>query len=54
MSNVNKEIELIQQVLDTAIQRGIIANLESAAAVWQAWGTLKYKIESADGSSDSN
>lgn len=45
---MSNEVQLIQQVLDQAIQRGIIANLESAAAVWQAWGTLKYKIEQAD------
>lgn len=45
---MTNEVELIQQVLDQAIQRGIIANLESAAAVWQAWGTIKYKIAEAD------
>jgi hypothetical protein len=45
---MTNEVELIQQVLDQAIQRGIIANLESAAAVWQAWGTIKYKVAEAD------
>jgi hypothetical protein len=42
---MTNELQIIQQVLDQAIQRGVIANLESAAAVWQAWGTIKYKLE---------
>jgi hypothetical protein len=45
---MTNEVEIIQQVLDQAIQRGIIANLESAAAVWQAWGTIKYKVEESN------
>jgi hypothetical protein len=45
---MTNEVEIIQQVLDQAIQRGVIANLESAAAVWQAWGTIKYKVEEAN------
>jgi len=45
---MTNEVEIIQQVLDQAIQRGVIANLESAAAVWQAWGTIKYKVSEAD------
>ncbi len=46
---MTNEVELIQQVLDQAVKSGLIANLESAAAVWQAWGTIKYKLE-RDGS----
>lgn len=49
-----KDIELIQQVLDQAIKSGIIANLDSAAAVWRAWGTIKYKIEQTDGETPGN
>lgn len=45
---MTNELQIIQQVLDQAIQRGVIANLESAAAVWQAWGTIKYKVEEAN------
>jgi len=49
---MKQDIELIQQVLDQAVKSGMIANLESAVAVWRAWGTIKYKLEQADGSSD--
>jgi len=42
---MTNDIEIIQQVLDQAIQRGIIANLDSAAAIWRAWGTIKYQLE---------
>lgn len=45
---MTNEVELIQQVLDQAVKSGLIANLESAAAVWQAWGTIKYKVSEAD------
>jgi len=38
---MTNEVELIQQVLDQAVKSGLIANLESAAAGWQAWGTSK-------------
>ena len=51
---MKKDIELIQQVLDQAVKSGMIANLESAVAVWQAWGSIKYKVEQADGSGDSS
>ena len=49
---MKQDIELIQQVLDQAVKSGLIANLDSAAVVWRAWGTIKYKLEQADGSSD--
>lgn len=49
---MKQDVELIQQCLDQAVKSGLIANLESAAAVWRAWGTIKYKLEQADGSSD--
>lgn len=52
MTNEQQDIALIQQVLDQAVKSGIIANLDSAAAVWRAWGTIKYKLEQADGSDD--
>lgn len=53
-NTIENDIQLIQQVLDQAVKSGLIANLESAAAVWRSWGTLKYKLEQADGSSDTN
>jgi len=40
-----QDVAIIQQVLDQAVKSGIIANLESAAAVWRAWGTIKYQLE---------
>lgn len=52
--NQTNDIQIIEQVLNQAVKSGLIANLESAAAVWRAWGTLKYKLEQADGSSDNN
>lgn len=42
-----QDVTLIQQVLDQAVKSGLIANLESAAAVWRAWGTIKYQLEQA-------
>jgi hypothetical protein len=51
---MKKDIELIQQVLDQAVKSGMIANLESAVAVWQAWGSIKYKVEQADGADSTN
>jgi hypothetical protein len=50
-----KDVALIQQVLDQAVKSGLIANLESAAAVWRAWGTIKYQFEqNGKESSDNN
>lgn len=49
-----QDIEIIQQVLDQAVKSGLIGNLESAAAVWRAWGTIKYKVEQTDGKTDTN
>lgn len=43
-----QDVALIQRVLDEAVKGGLIANLESAAAVWRAWGTIKYKLEQAE------
>ena len=37
--------QIIQQVIDQAVKAGIFSNLESAAVVWRAWGTIKYKLE---------
>lgn len=51
---MKQDVELIQQCLDQAVKSGLIANLESAAAVWRAWGTIKYKLEQADGTDDVN
>ena len=47
---MQQDVDLIQQVLDQAVKSGLIGNLESAAAVWRAWGTIKYQIEQANGS----
>ena len=52
--NQSNDIQIIEQVLNQAVKAGIFANLDSVAAVWRAWGTLKYKLEQADGSSDTN
>ena len=46
--------QVIEQVLNQAVKAGLFANLDSVAAVWRAWGTIKYKIEQADGSIDNN
>jgi len=47
--------QIIEQVLNQAVKSGVFANLESAAAVWRAWGTIKYKIEqSEDGKTPSH
>ena len=50
--NQSNDLQIIEQVLNQAIKAGIFANLDSAAVVWRAWGTIKYKLEQADGSSD--
>ena len=42
---MQENVTLIQQVLDQAVKAGLIANLESAAAVFQAWNGIKYKLE---------
>ena len=52
--NQSNDLQIIEQVLNQAIKAGIFANLDSAAVVWRAWGTIKYKLEQADGSSDVN
>ena len=52
--NQSNDLQIIEQVLNQAVKSGIFANLDSVAAVWRAWGTIKYKIEQADGSSDNN
>ena len=43
------DLQIIEQVLNQAVKAGIFANLDSAAAVWRAWGTIKYQIEQANG-----
>ena len=48
---MQQDIQLIQQVLDQAVKAGLIGNLESAAAVFQAWNGIKYKLE-RDGHTD--
>ena len=48
------DLEIIEQVLNQAVKAGIFANLDSAAVVWRAWGTIKYKIEQIDGKTDTN
>ena len=48
------DLEIIEQVLNQAVKAGIFANLDSAAVVWRAWGTIKYKIEQTDGKTDTN
>ena len=52
--NQSNDLQIIEQVLNQAVKAGIFANLDSVAAVWRAWGTIKYKIEQYDGSSDTN
>ena len=52
--NKSNDLQIIEQVLNQAIKAGIFANLDSAAVVWRAWGTIKYNLEQADGSSDNN
>ena len=52
--NQSNDLQIIEQVLNQAVKAGIFANLDSVAAVWRAWGTIKYKLEQADGSSDNN
>ena len=37
--------QLIEQVLNQAVKAGLFANLDSVAAIWRAWGTIKYKLE---------
>lgn len=50
-----QDVTLIQRVLDEAVKGGLIANLESAAAVWRAWGSIKYQLEeNGKESSDNN
>lgn len=51
---MQQDIQLIQQVLDQAIKAGLIGNLESAAAVYQAWNGIKYKLERDGHTSDTN
>lgn len=46
--------QVIEQVLNQAVKAGLFVNLDSAAVVWRAWGTIKYKLEQADGSNDVN
>jgi hypothetical protein len=48
MLNTNKELQIIQQVIDNAVKAGIFQNLESAAVVWKAWGTVKYIVEQSE------
>jgi len=50
---MQQDIQLIQQVLDQAVKAGLIGNLESAAAVFQAWNGIKYKLE-RDGHTDNS
>ena len=51
---MQQDIQLIQQVLDQAIKAGLIGNLESAAAVFQAWNGIKYKLERDGHTSDTD
>jgi hypothetical protein len=37
--------QIIEQVLNQAVKSGVFGNLDSVAAVWRAWGTIKYKLE---------
>jgi hypothetical protein len=37
--------QIIEQVLNQAVKSGVFANLDSVAAVWRAWGTIKYQLE---------
>ena len=50
---MKQEVELIQQVIDQATKAGLFANIQSAAAVYQAWEGIKYKLE-RDGNTDSD
>ena len=50
----SNDLQIIEQVLNQAIKAGIFANLDSAAVVWRAWGTIKYQIEKANGNSNSD
>ena len=52
--NQSNDLQIIEQVLNQAIKAGIFANLDSAALVWRAWGTIKYQIEQANGNSNSD
>ena len=52
--NQSNDLQIIEQVLNQAIKAGIFANLDSAAVVWRAWGTIKYKLEQADGDNSAN
>ena len=51
---MQQDIQLIQQVLDQAIKSGLIGNLDSAAAVYQAWNGIKYKLERDGHTSDTD
>ena len=50
--NQSNDLQIIEQVLNQAVKAGIFVNLESVAAVWRAWGTLKYKLEQIDGNNN--
>ena len=51
---MTENIQLIQQVLDQAVKAGLIGNLDSAAAVYQAWNGIKYKLERDGHTSDTD
>ena len=51
---MQENVNLIQQVLDQAVKSGLIANLDSAAAVFQAWNGIKYKLERDGHTSDTD
>lgn len=51
---MKQHTELIQQVIDQAVKAGLFANLQSAAAVYQAWEGIKYKLERDGHTSDTD
>jgi len=52
--NQSNDLQIIEQVLNQAIKAGIFANLDSAALVWRAWGSIKYQIEQTNGNANSD
>jgi hypothetical protein len=53
MNQANDQ-QIIQQVIDQAVKAGIFQNIDSAAVVWRAWGTIKYKLEQLENEQRNN
>lgn len=49
---IDQSIIIIQQVIDQAVKAGLLPNIDTAAAVFNAWNDIKKIVE--NGKSNNN